>query len=108
MQATKIRIISADDHMDLNVLPPDMFVERFPASMRDRAPRVEREDVAVVEYDLGGYFIQPFSRYAFSAPGCSGMPTFSGCHAVRGSNSARPAWPRTSASLFSSMVLVTV
>jgi hypothetical protein len=74
----------------------------------ERAPRVEREDPAAVENEVGGYFIQPFSRYAFSAPGCSGMPTLSGCQAVFGSNPARPAWPRTSASLFSSTVFVTV
>jgi predicted TIM-barrel fold metal-dependent hydrolase len=40
MQATKVKIISSDDHMDLNVLPPDLFRERFPAAMRERAPRV--------------------------------------------------------------------
>src|SRR5262245_8393134 len=40
-------IISADDHMDLAVLPPDLFVERLPADLRDRAPRVvEAEDGA--------------------------------------------------------------
>ena len=33
-------LISADDHMDLNVLPPDLFRERFPAELRDEAPRV--------------------------------------------------------------------
>ena len=75
---------------------------------RDRTARVEGEDVAVVENEVGGYFIHPFSRYARSAPGCRGMPTLSGCHAVRGSNSASPPWPRTSASLFSTTVLVTV
>src|SRR5947207_2847750 len=50
----------------------------------DRPPRIEREDVPVVENEVSGYFIQPFSRYAFSAPGCSGMPTLSTCHAVFG------------------------
>ena len=74
----------------------------------DRAPRVERQDPAVVEDEVGGYFIHPFSRYARSAPGCRGMPTFSGCHALCGSNSASPPWPRTSASLFSTTVFVTV
>jgi predicted TIM-barrel fold metal-dependent hydrolase len=33
-------IISADDHMDLNVLPPRLFVDRLPARLRDAAPRV--------------------------------------------------------------------
>lgn len=34
------RIISADDHMDVNVLPPDLFVDRVPRAMRDSVPRV--------------------------------------------------------------------
>jgi predicted TIM-barrel fold metal-dependent hydrolase len=34
-------IISADDHMDLHVFPPTLFVERVPAAMRTRVPRVE-------------------------------------------------------------------
>src|SRR5262249_19166546 len=67
--------------------PPARKGERVGA----RAPRIERQNAGAVENEVGGYFIQPFSRYAFSAPGCSGMPTLSGCHAVFGSNSARPA-----------------
>ena len=74
----------------------------------DGAPRVEGQDAAVDEDEGVGYFIHPFSRYARSAPGCRGMPTLSGCHAVRGSNSASPPWPRTSASLFSTTVFVIV
>ena len=73
----------------------------------DGAPRVEGQDAAVDEDETVGYFIHPFSRYARSAPGCRGMPTLSGCQAVRGSNSASPAWPRTSASLLSTTVFVT-
>ena len=34
------KIISADDHMDIHVLPPGLFQERLPASLRDRGPRV--------------------------------------------------------------------
>ena len=71
-------------------------------------PRIQGQDAAIDENEAVGYFIHPFSRYARSAPGCRGMPTLSGCHAVRGSNSASPAWPRTSASLFSTTVFVTV
>ncbi len=71
--------------------------------------RIEGESAAVLENPVGdGYFIHPFSRYARSAPGWRGRPTLSGCHAVLGSNSASPAWPRTRASLFSTMVLVMV
>jgi len=34
------RIISADDHMDIHVLPPSLFEERLPAAFRDAGPRV--------------------------------------------------------------------
>ncbi len=33
-------IISADDHIDLRFLPPDLWQSRVPAALRDRAPRV--------------------------------------------------------------------
>ena len=33
-------IISADDHMDLGVLPPALWVDGLPASLRERAPSV--------------------------------------------------------------------
>src|SRR5207245_11440327 len=70
--------------------------------------RVGPEDAHALKDPVGGYFIHPFARYARSAPGCRGMPTFSGRHADFGSNSASPAWPRTSASLLSRTVLVIV
>ena len=34
------RIISADDHMDIHALPPELFEERLPAALRDVGPRV--------------------------------------------------------------------
>jgi predicted TIM-barrel fold metal-dependent hydrolase len=34
------RIISADDHMDIHVLPPELFQERLPAALREQGPRV--------------------------------------------------------------------
>ena len=34
-------IISADDHIDLGYLPRDMWTERLPKSLQDRAPHVE-------------------------------------------------------------------
>src|SRR5438094_93881 len=76
--------------------------------LSDGAAWVEREDAPALENPVDGYFIHPFSRYARSAPGCKGMPTFSGRHADFGSNSTSPAWPRTSASLLSRTVLVIV
>jgi hypothetical protein len=35
------RMISADDHIDLGYLPKDLWTERLPKSLRDRAPHVE-------------------------------------------------------------------
>ena len=34
------RVISADDHMDIHALPPQLFEERLPPELRDRGPRV--------------------------------------------------------------------
>ncbi len=38
------RLISADDHMDVHVLPPDLWQSRVPAAFRDRAPKVVETD----------------------------------------------------------------
>jgi uncharacterized protein len=38
------RIISADDHIDLRWLPPDLWETRLPAHLKDRAPRVVDTD----------------------------------------------------------------
>src|SRR5271155_1681875 len=38
------RLISCDDHMDLGQLPADLWLTRLPASLRDRAPRIEERD----------------------------------------------------------------
>src|ERR1044072_9632520 len=35
------RMISADDHIDSGHLPRDLWTERVPKSLRDRAPHVE-------------------------------------------------------------------
>jgi predicted TIM-barrel fold metal-dependent hydrolase len=35
-----LRIISADDHLDLAVLPPDLWTARVPAALKDRAMKV--------------------------------------------------------------------
>ncbi len=40
----KQTIISADDHMDVHVLPPDLFQERLPAKWRERGPQVRETD----------------------------------------------------------------
>ena len=38
------RLVSADDHIDLRYLPRDLWTERVPAALRDRAPRVVAAD----------------------------------------------------------------
>jgi predicted TIM-barrel fold metal-dependent hydrolase len=35
------KLISCDDHLDLNMLPADLWTSRLPAQFRDRAPHVE-------------------------------------------------------------------
>jgi uncharacterized protein len=41
-------LISCDDHLDLGQLPPDLWKERLPAALRDRAPCIgERDGLAV-------------------------------------------------------------
>jgi predicted TIM-barrel fold metal-dependent hydrolase len=37
-------LISCDDHMDLGQLPADLWTERLPAALRDRAPHIEERD----------------------------------------------------------------
>ena len=51
------QMISADDHLDLQFLPPDLWATRLPTSLRERAPRVEHRDpgsVWVCEGDVWG------------------------------------------------------
>ncbi len=38
------KLISCDDHLDLNQLPADLWTSRLPAAMQDRAPHVEDRD----------------------------------------------------------------
>ncbi|HMH76404.1 MAG TPA: hypothetical protein VK547_07245, partial [Candidatus Udaeobacter sp.] len=44
------RIISADDHIDMQWLPRDLWQKRVPQAWRERAPRV-------VETDAGPYWV---------------------------------------------------
>lgn len=37
-------LISCDDHLDLNMLPEDLWTTRLPAHLRDRAPHIEDRD----------------------------------------------------------------
>ncbi len=38
------RLVSADDHMDIHALPPDLFETRLPSALRERGPRVVETD----------------------------------------------------------------
>ena len=51
------KLISADDHMDIHVLPPDLYQKRLPEALRERGPKV-------VETDDGPFWVidgQPVS-----------------------------------------------
>ena len=38
------KMISADDHLDLQYLPTNLWTERLPKVLRDRAPHIEDRD----------------------------------------------------------------
>jgi predicted TIM-barrel fold metal-dependent hydrolase len=38
------KLISCDDHLDLNMLPADLWTSRMPAHLKDRAPHVVEKD----------------------------------------------------------------
>jgi len=38
------KMISADDHLDLQYLPTNLWTERLPKALRDRAPHIEERD----------------------------------------------------------------
>ncbi len=54
----KYNVISADAHVDLNFIPPDLFVSNAPAQWRDKVPRVvETEEGA--EWWANGIYLAP-------------------------------------------------
>lgn len=55
------RIISADDHMDLHVLPFDLFESRLPEDLREVGPRV-------VEMERGTYWFCEGERWGRARP----------------------------------------
>ena len=57
------RLISADDHMDIHVLPPDLFVERLPASLRESGPWVVETDDGPF-WQVEGRLLSPSGRKA--------------------------------------------
>ena len=55
------RIISADDHMDVNVLPVDLFTSRVPAALRTCVPTVVDAEGGPV-WTVGGVAVGPSGR----------------------------------------------
>jgi predicted TIM-barrel fold metal-dependent hydrolase len=57
------RIISADDHMDIHVLPPTLFSERLPVALRERGPQVVDTDDGPY-WQAEGRLVSPSGRKA--------------------------------------------
>ncbi len=57
------RIISADDHMDIHVLPPGLWQERLPAALRAAGPRVVETDEGPF-WEVEGRRVSPSGRKA--------------------------------------------
>ncbi len=57
------RLISADDHMDIHVLPPDLWQSRLPAAFRDRGPKVVETDDGPF-WEVEGRQVSPSGRKA--------------------------------------------
>ena len=59
MQPLDWKLISCDDHLDMNMLPADLWTKRMPKKLRERAPHVEERDGRAVwvcdEMVLGGW-----------------------------------------------------
>ena len=70
------RIISADDHMDLNVLPVDLFTSRVAAEWRDAAPRV-------VDTDDGPFWVAEGRRLRPSGQKPAGLISSGGDRGLR-------------------------
>ncbi len=57
------RLVSADDHMDIHVLPPDLYQERLPHSLRERGPKVVDTDDGPF-WVIDGQQVSPSGRKA--------------------------------------------
>jgi predicted TIM-barrel fold metal-dependent hydrolase len=57
------RLVSADDHMDVHVLPPKLWEERLPAALRERGPRVVDTDQGPF-WQVDGQRVSPSGRKA--------------------------------------------
>jgi predicted TIM-barrel fold metal-dependent hydrolase len=57
------RLVSADDHMDIHVLPPDLYETRLPRALRERGPRVVDTDDGPC-WVIDGQQVSPSGRKA--------------------------------------------
>jgi len=57
------RLVSADDHMDIHVLPPELWQERLPAALRERGPKVVDTDDGP-HWVIDGQQVSPSGRKA--------------------------------------------
>jgi len=57
------RIISCDDHMDTNALPPDLWTARLPAAQREGGPRVEETADGRRFWTVGGTPVSPSGSF---------------------------------------------
>ena len=82
-------IISADDHMDLNELPADLWQTRLPAKFKDAAPKV------VVDPERGPVWEGDGARWGPHGPGRPGsMPGLFERAGIEGDWSVRPSNPK--------------
>jgi len=63
-----LQVMSADSHMDLIYLPPDIFTSRMPATWGDRAPHVVERDGRKI-WVSGDDVLGPYATYG---PGVTG------------------------------------
>ena len=57
------RVISADDHIDLRWMPPDLWQERLPKDLRERGPRVVEENAGLPNWVCDGLTWGPWGAY---------------------------------------------
>ena len=57
------KLISADDHMDIHVLPPDLYQERLPQAWKERGPKVVDTDDGPF-WVIDGQQVSPSGRKA--------------------------------------------
>jgi len=85
----RLTLVSADDHMDLNELPADLWQKRLPAKYRDAAPKV------VVDQERGPHWVGDGQRWGPHGPGRPGsLPGLFERQGFKGDWTVRPSTPR--------------